>query len=44
MEKLKDEIIKMLCWAKEQGYISQNGLEVILENTETIFQKQEITI
>ena len=40
MEKLKNEIIDMLYWAREQRHISEDALVILLENVEKIFQEQ----
>lgn len=40
MEKLKSEIIEVLYRAREQRHISEDALEILLENVEKIFQEQ----
>ncbi len=42
MEKLKDEILDMIYWAKEQRYITEDAMNILLENTEKIFTEARI--
>lgn len=40
MDELKNEIIEILCWAKEQKHISENALDILVENIERAFREK----